>query len=219
MNNTRDDSTPIRTAHEHEDILIGRVVDQEATAADWAALEAIATTDRALWSRLAAAQRDHDALRSAFERNAESVADTIEIPGRAAHAMDAMSIRVRAWSGWAAAAVLALAWAGAAGFGLLSGDRASSIQHAGLVSSLTPDEALDQYLTAGQAQGRVLGELPKVMIESRPLEEGQRVEVLFIRQIYERAVVTELYSHGQDDLGRAVYTPVTTPPDSASGSL
>jgi hypothetical protein len=50
----------------------------------------------------------------------------------------------------------------------------------------------------------VLGELPeRVVIEAVPLGDGS-VEVRFVRQIMERAVVHDLYRVGEDEVGNLV---------------
>lgn len=79
----------------------------------------------------------------------------------------------------------------------------------GLASGLsTPDEALGAYLRLGQQRGQVLGELPqRVVLQSRELGDGQGKEVLYLRQIVERAVVKDVYTLGTNDVGEAVMVP------------
>lgn len=134
--------------------------------------------------------------------------------------------------GWLVAAVLAVGFvtfairsgpidrAGAPG-GLMNEQMAGSgrvtggTAQAGLGSSLTaglstPDEALGEYLRLGQMKGQVLGELPqRVMLQSRELGEGKGREVLYLRQIVERAVVKDVYKLGTNDVGEAVMVPAS----------
>lgn len=80
---------------------------------------------------------------------------------------------------------------------------------AGLATGLaTPDDALGEYLRIGQQKGQVLGELPqRVVLQSRELGQGQGKEVLYLRQIVERAVVKDMYKLGTNDAGEAVMVP------------
>jgi|GEM_PF-685423 len=85
------------------------------------------------------------------------------------------------------------------------GGSAASLAPLGLAS---PDEAMRKYLELGKAQGRVVGELPqRIILESRELPGGGGREVLYIRQLIERAVVDDLYRFGTDDQGRPVVLP------------
>ena len=96
--------------------------------------------------------------------------------------------------GWLAATAVAVVWwlAPAPGGG---GPGATPV-------SYTVDEALDRYLEAGALQGRVLGELPALMVESRQLETG--AEIVYVRRVLERAVVDGIVEHDVDDAGRLV---------------
>ena len=82
----------------------------------------------------------------------------------AIHAAHAFNVRWRAWSGWAAAAAIGLIWATVQG---VAPSGQNSGQTAGIdPASWTPDQAFNQYLTSGMQQGRVLGELPTVMMSA-----------------------------------------------------
>lgn len=191
-----------------EEILIGRVVDGEATGADWSELDALARGDGAVWTRLAGAQRSHADLARAVDDEL-TVAELTEPPGRVTlAAQGAVSYRWRVYSGWAAAAAVALTWATASGLGIAP--RVPGVT----TSSLGPDALLTQYMDSGKAQGRVLGELPMVMIETTPVsavgEDGQRVEVVYIRRVLERAVVNGVYTLGQDEHGDPTPVQATT---------
>jgi hypothetical protein len=61
---------------------------------------------------------------------------------------------------------------------------------------------LDQYLEKGKAEGVVVGELPeRVVLDTTTAPDG-RTEIVFVRQIVERARVGELYKPVTDDAGQ-----------------
>lgn len=75
-----------------------------------------------------------------------------------------------------------------------------------VTASLSASDALDLYLERGRDEGRVVEERPdRVLVGSRPAADGTGYEVLYIRQILERAVVPELFvPTGADEEGRPV---------------
>lgn len=168
-----------------EDVLIGRVVDGEAFASDWEALEKLAGADGGVWERLGRAQRSHARLERDVE-DAIALADLVEIP-RAAVASQSMNLRIRQYGGWAAAAALALAWAGLSGvLPVRSGNTA------GLGPSLSADEAYEQYVDRGTTSGRLIRELPLQLVQARDLGEGRGKEVLYYRMLLERRTVPDV---------------------------
>jgi hypothetical protein len=186
-----------------KDILLSRVADGEATEADWTAFRRLAEADPALWRELAEMQRDAAEL-SAVVNRAIALADAVEAPAEA-QIVVRFSDRLRlvgVWGGWAAAAALALAWATGE---LSAGAPTRGGEQANLLGAFsTPDAALQAYLDRGRQAGTVLDQIPaKVILDTRPIggPDG-RVEVIFVRQIVERAVVDNLYRFGQDELGR-----------------
>lgn len=179
------------------DILISRIVDREATLEDWAALKAVAAADPGVWFRLAQAQQDQMEL-SAGLATAIEIADGIEAPSEAAsiHRFTTRFGLVRTWGGWAAAALVGLALLVRPGASLQE-------QTAGISIPSSASEALARYLDLGKKEGAVLGEVPqKYLVNTIPVEDGGGYEVIFVRQIIERAVVPELYRFGTDELGR-----------------
>lgn len=197
---------------EREDILIGRAVDREASEQDWAELEQLAGADPTLWRRLGLAQHEHAALSVGMDAMIQTT-DTIELPRQAVRAAGAFNLRWRAWSGWAAAAAICLVWATTQGLvptrspALNNTDQTT--QSAGLTpASWTSGEAFDQYITRGKAEGHVLSELPTVMVQSRPMPDGKRFEVIILRRVMERTVVNRLYSIGQDDAMQLRVVPI-----------
>jgi len=201
------------------DVLITRMLDGEATPEDWTAFQALAARDASVWAELSSAQQDMAEI-SASVAQATAVAARVRAPVDAGETDDealreALSVRfsgrVRAtlaWSGWAAAAALVLAWgtglpipgSGVGGYG---GVPSGAIEAGVVPTRLNSAQALDQYLDTGREEGRVIAEMPtKVLLEARPNPEGAGYEVLFYRQILERAVVPELRT--LDGLGRGL---------------
>lgn len=62
-----------------EQVLLSRVVDHEASPADWAELEQRAVADPAIWHRLACAERAHARLSDAVE-DAIAIAECVDLP-------------------------------------------------------------------------------------------------------------------------------------------
>jgi hypothetical protein len=188
-------------AQPDKDILISRVVDDEATAEDWAALKELAASDPTVWQDLAEAQYTSIGLSSALQA-AIAVADDVEAPVHE-HMRTRMTLRsgtAAKWGGWLAAAAVTLAWMGAGAPGRVS--------PAGSDANLLPVSASDafkQYLNLGKQSGQVVEEVPQlVFVETKPAESGQGYEVFYIRQVLERAVVDHLYGMGQDEVGHPV---------------
>ncbi|MFM9995842.1 MAG: hypothetical protein ACKVU4_08580 [Phycisphaerales bacterium] len=187
------------------DILIARVADGDASEQEWTTFRAWAERDALMWRELAELQRDAAALTSAVNR-AVGAADFIEAPV-GEHMSARLTERFRMiglWGGWAAAAALVLVWA--TGWRLPSGGLGTGADRASLplMPTGSPQDTLRQYLDQGRQSGTVVGQVPEfVMQDVRPAPDGQ-FEVIFIRQIMERAVVDDLYGLGADDAGRAV---------------
>lgn len=187
-----------------EDVLIGRITDAEAGPADWAELENIAASDPGVWQRLATSQRAHARLSRVVEDEI-AVAELVDLPSTRSRAVLS---RLRQYAGWAIAAVIALAWLGAHNSRIPLRPNGAETIRAGYS---TPTEALNQYLKTGAENGRVLGEMPAVLVEMRPAGSGERQEVIYIRQILERTEVedAQMLNIQQDEHGRPVY--VTRP--------
>ncbi|MCA9292544.1 MAG: hypothetical protein KDA20_01880 [Phycisphaerales bacterium] len=176
------DQTGDRWDPTREDILIGRVTDGEASPADWGELEQLAKDDAHLWVRLAQAQRAHARVTRVVDEQV-SIAELVELPDAPTYHLPFWQRAVR-FGGWAAAAVLAIAWGVDA-----PGERASLIPDL-KVTSPTAEQAYADYMNAGLAEGRVLGELTPQVIEAQPIEGGDGYETVFVRRIVERSHVT-----------------------------
>lgn len=176
-----------------EDILIGRVVDGEATPSDWGELEHMSKADAALWQRLAQSQRAHARLERAVEDEI-AVGELVELP-EPVSVIASFRSRWQLWGGWAVAAGLALAWLGAgngpAMFRSPSAGNPGGTTTATLVPSGTLDELLNQYVTQGRESDRVVNVMPLQLLRTNQLDQGKGTEVFFVRPIIERVIVTD----------------------------
>ena len=204
--------------NERADILISHVVDGEATAEQWRELEAIAAQEPKLWRELAEAQRDAAALRSAL-RVAGDLADRISLPAsvdapgergsydiRTYRHPDLKLNRFGTWTGWLAAAVVTII--ATVQFNQKRTEPTGlDTGRAGIGDNVvqTAGDLFNQYIATGQKDGSVLGEVPgPMLVESRPARSGKGFEVIFVRQVVERAIVPDLYKiDGVNDQGQA----------------
>ena len=197
---------------QRDDILISRVIDGDATAAEWDELTALAASNPPVWRNLALSLREDKVLARGVNADV-AVADSIEMPGTANRPAALIELhepgrhptvlgRLGGWSGWVMAAVLTIAWV--TGMfspvptdpGLATGTNRAQI--------LSASDLLQAYLDRGRQEDRVIAEVPeRVLIETRPSETGRGYELLYLRQILERTVVPDLYKfYGQDEMGR-----------------
>lgn len=208
------------------DLLVGRIADGEAASQDWDAFNALAAHSPAAWKDLAQAQRQRQALTMAVGV-ALHAADRVDLPSREnAHAFPRSRShrpgnivgRIRQAGGWAVAAVLALALIGGARgpFTFLSpnqpGPNTAGIGAipANYFPVNSSDDALQLYRDQGRKDGRFIAEVP-VLLESRPAATGRGFEVVYVRQILERAEVDNLLRFAQDEAGRAIPVRMTVP--------
>lgn len=207
--------------HDHDpdriDILIGRVVDSEASASDWRELELLADADPQLWGRLARAQRAHARLTDAVEDEL-AITELVDLPAPEPIRLT-FADRMQRWSGWALAAALCLAW-------LLS-RQAPPVNPAGsmqagfgtaqpvFVSNTTPDQAWINYVETAQLADSFVTELPPIVVSNTPLAGGGQ-EIFFVRRSLERVTLTDV-AHlrvSQDEQGRPVL--ISTPSERSS---
>lgn len=196
------------------DILIGRVVDSEASAADWHELEQLADADPQLWGRLARAQRAHARLTDTVEDEL-TIAELVDLPDPEPIRLPFVE-RVQRWSGWALAAALCLAW-------LLSRqvppmNQAGTMQ-AGIggvqpvfVSNTSPDQAWSNYVETARLADSFVSELPPIVVSNTALAGGGQ-EIFYVRRSLERVTLTDV-AHlrvSQDEQGRTVL--ISTPSD------
>ncbi len=198
---------------DRNDTLFSRVIDGDATPAEWSEISASARLDPVLWQRLAETIRDGAGFARAL-RAAVAVADEIDVPAGPGNApavfperiprRASWTLRAVAWCGWAAAAAIAVAWT--ANLAPLAPHSARPVPHntAGVLDGAAAADLLGAYLANGRREQRVIGEVPeRVLVDTRPVPAGGGYEVLYLRQILERAVVPDLYEFSaQDEVGR-----------------
>ncbi len=192
------------------DNLINEILDGGTIEQPWTEWTVRAEADPVLWRQLAEAQRDQLALMRAVgsacavaEESRASAAYSNSTNGDAA-AFGNVNFSGRAWLGWAVAAAVVIV----AGLAQL---RTSNFQSThtqpveAMTAGWTPEQFFQQYMQQGQEQGSVIRELPqRVLINARPSDSGIGFDVVFLRQIQERATVPDLYEvTGQDDSGQA----------------
>jgi hypothetical protein len=184
-------------------MLVSRIADAEARVDDWSAFNAMAERHPWAWRELAQAQRDHTAMCVAVGVAIQS-ADSVFLPVRAGGAAnDPSRARFAMWAGWAVAACMAMAFVGGFRLPINPGLPQNS---AGVdLTKWTPNDYVQGYVNSGEKTGLVLGEVPRrLLIESRPLEQGDGFEVVYVRQFVERARVSDLVKFATDETGRAV---------------
>ena len=106
----QDNATPAREPVDR-DLLISRVVDDAASAGDWAQLRALAEYDPSVWRELFEAQHAQAELAQAVQQ-AIAIADGIEAPVESlpGHGLRFRARQVAGWAGWAVAASVAVVW-------------------------------------------------------------------------------------------------------------
>ena len=62
-------------------------------------------------------------------------------------------------------------------------------------------------MRAGIEEGRIIEELPLLTLDLRPAEDGEGMDVFYVRRVIEKAHVKGMYKMGMDDQGRAVVLP------------
>jgi len=190
------------------DRLISRIVDQEATDADWRALHAMADSEPTIWRELAKAQRDQAELGAQVEA-ALACAERVDVPSHE-HFSQSMTERLRVvttWSGWVAAALVMLAWTGAIDIGLFDAPQSDGTQTGTIVrpfAQAEPEEGLDYFISEGRKQGIVVGMMPQRYVLDVVTDEGGGATktVYYGRLIVQKETVDTLYMHPTDELGR-----------------
>ncbi len=210
-NSSSSEWTEENSAH-LRDLLISRVIDGSASAEDWSSFRILASTDAEVWNDLSDAQREHEALCEVMHA-ASSIADGVDLPGGSGSPI-VFESRVNAaarWGGWAVAAVLMLGWfTGTFSMNQTTNPLGTNPQTGSMVplNAADPEQAFNQYLQAGQADGKVVGEMPDhVVVETRPLVDGT-VEVIYLRQVIERRVLDQAFREAVDEFGNPVVVPV-----------
>jgi hypothetical protein len=197
---------------ERDQLLMSRVVDGDATTEHWDELTALAARDASVWRRLAETLRDHSSFARAVNTHV-AVAETVPIPSEQEARRASVTVEphtapfahVSRWSGWAVAAVVGIAWLSWI-FNVAGTGRVVEPQGQVNVAGLPAADLLQAYLDRGKQEDRVIGEVPdRILVETRPAVSGQGYELVYLRQIMERAVVPDLYQfQGQDERGQPI---------------
>ena len=150
------------------DVLIGRIIDLEATDKDQQHFEQLATADPSLWRTLAARQQDMAVLANRVTEETAGV-NSVELPAIA----PATGIRwTLAYSGWAAVLVIAALWAIRP-----SGTSNPAVQQ-------TADEHFEEYRKAPFVQN----ELDPILMDTEELPDG-RLKLYYMRRVEETVVI------------------------------
>ncbi len=190
--------------------LISRIVDREDRPNDWATLDGVAKQDPAAWRDLLFALRDDAEVRHAVGAHL-AVADGIALPVASAGARNGWGMSaLLAATGWLAAVVLAVLWLGST---LLWGDSPAAGTDA-LADLLKPAEAGQGAEATGAmfaaddaVADQVMGELPRLMVQVRPIAGREEIEVLYVRRTLERVLVKKAYQLKVDESGHAFTVP------------
>ncbi|MHC5022976.1 MAG: hypothetical protein ACYTGG_03555 [Planctomycetota bacterium] len=184
------------------DVIIGRLVDAEATPDDRRRFDDLAATEPGLWRLLALRQLDHDLLAEGLDE-VTAEARQVDLPA------PRLGRRSLAWtiasSGWAAAFVLLVSWAvvtwsgqaGRAAGERLAGDAGAA------APALTPDEHLAAYMQAPF----VIGEEAPMLLDTFEHPDGH-IELRVMRRIIERIDLEP----GRGIPGTGINQPLTTDP-------
>jgi hypothetical protein len=173
------------------DVLIGRIIDGEATLVQRQRFEAMAADDPALWRMLALRQQDMSMLAAHVEPQLNA-AEKIELPVGAIDQIESSAggagsrrLRVPWWiaiSGWAAMIALAVVWSFSDQWLRPGDDMPGGMQASHEPEVLTPDEHLREYKQAPF----VLNEMPPTLLQIDQLRDG-RLAVSYLRRIVEVA--------------------------------
>ncbi|RNC80264.1 MAG: hypothetical protein ED559_00135 [Phycisphaera sp.] len=202
---------------DRRDVLIGRVVDGEATSQDWEEIRELAGDDQTVFAEIAELQ---ELRRETIEyvEEAGDIASRVEFPSHL-HPKVTPAGRMRfvgVWGGWAVAALVAVAWSIGLrpGDPLIVGDANSGTMTGNLGGAVATNasDALQQYLDLGKESGTVIGELPSgIVLEKQPLADGSGYEVLYIRPIIERTTVHNVFREVQTESGKSQIVPAALP--------
>ncbi|MEO1130174.1 MAG: hypothetical protein AAFX05_10785 [Planctomycetota bacterium] len=205
------DHTPTR-----EDVVIGRIVDGEASPTDWRDLDALGESDPSVWRRLAEAQRVHARLEEAVE-DSIAIAELIDLPAAPRRRNEVIAVIGRL-SGWAVAAVLALSLLGPWRSAPPTSNTPNGTQAAGItLNSATPDQAWDQYINAGTQNGRIVERMPDMMLQAVEIPGSDMREVYIIRQVVERVRTHDMNMIKLHTTEGGVPVPVRSPVQTLGG--
>lgn len=166
------------------DILIGRIIDGEASAEDRAQFEELAAINSALWKSLAVRQQDMASLILRFDEETRGI-DRIELPQPQSQGRSLRMPWLVAFTGWAAMFIVAILWGMQHASDLRERDQLVRSLPANSSSEvLTPEDHLRAYLHAPF----VVGEWEPTLLRSEPASNG-RTLIRMLRRIEETAYI------------------------------
>jgi len=183
--------------------LISRIVDREDLPSDWSTLDDVARQDPGAWKELLFALRDDAEVRQAVDSRL-AVADNVTVPATSGAGGGWSTAAVLAAAGWLAAAVVALLWFGSTLRQEDSPPTGVRVPPPGDLVQL--DAPMPNQVPNPED---VVGELPTLMVQARPIAGREEVEVIYIRRTVERALVKNAYQLKVDESGQ----PFTVPAD------
>ena len=187
-----DDDGRIDPADE-ADVLIGRLIDGEASTTDRLRFDDLAAGRPSLWRRLALRQEESVILTAAVAEATHAAARR-ELPRRWL-VPNGVSWTL-ALSGWAAVIIVAVSWGVVA---LSNGDVNPTVIEA---RDISPEEHYRHYMSAPY----VLGDMQPQVLEVEELSDG-RVAVHFVRRIEEVAFLDPNRELPVDDSGELTSDP------------
>ena len=194
--------------------MISRVLDADAGAAEWAELELMAENDPTLWRDLGDSFRAEVAIRNASE-GLLSGAEQVQLPATNVEPAPRTlwSRTTFAGAGWLAALILLCVWlqtpssdVSTSPTGTQLGDGvATSRLQATPIEYSTAADALANYRTLGMEEGRLINELPMMLVDTKPINsENDQIEVFYLRRFLERTTIDQMYELGTRDDGAPV---------------
>jgi len=177
-----------------EDLLIHRAASLEAGPDDWRHLDRLAAADRQVWHRLALTMRDESRLAHAVSHRLGAPLAPAGGISLAAHTKRSRVLPA-AMAGWAAAALIAVSWCLS---WWLFGASPAPADETRSPAAVAPDASF----------ATIASELPTVMVDTRPVTNGDGFEVLCLRRTLERVHVDTLSGVGRDELGNPTTVPI-----------
>ncbi len=168
------------------DVLIGRIIDLEATGQDQQRFEQLASADPSLWRALATRQQDMAVLAERVTEETSS-ASGVELPVVSPRRRASLAL---AYTGWAAVLVIGAVWA------ILP--RQAPIP----LGVQTADQHFEEYRKAPFVQA----ELDPILLDKEVLPDG-RIRIYFMRRVEETAIIDPPLERVVDEDGRLKVPP------------
>ncbi len=169
------------------DVLIGRIIDLEATGEDQQRFEQLAAADPSLWRALATRQQDMAVLAERVTEETSS-ANGVELPVVSPRRHIAWAL---AYTGWAAVLVIGAVWA------ILPGQEPIP------VGVQTADEHFEEYRRAPFVQV----ELDPILLDWERIDD-EWIRIYIMRRIEETIVTRRPLEELRDEDGKLTVSPV-----------